>query len=589
MKKSSKIIIIVLSVVLVLGAIVGTLLFLFFKTDVLKSNNEVFFKYLSQNVEKIEDITNPKIIENYTNLNNREKYEMRTTLNVEYSEGGEMSNPFNEVTATALTQKDVGYNYSDFKLLFGDQNVIELEGVQEDSLVGIRFTNLLSKFVSIDLDKELQLVDGDSNEEYVNNLEDSTNEAKQIIKDLLSKENIEELKNKYFNVIVNTLKMSNFSKQSNSIITVNSEQKKVDIYTAEISSNNMQNLVLEILRDISSEEKFTNLYEKYPALQKHIENLIRTAEVTEMPTTKVMVYKKGNESVGLEIDYGTKRCVIYVDSKANTTQLQYNVLNSEKEISIAVNTAKTTVGDEENYTTHVKYTNGDEVKEYNISTGISNSKMDYNVEYKNGIKKINVNLTNNIYDEISEKMELNSDNNLVLNDLDATSVSNTIGVLVTQVPGLLKTRYDWLLAKVNSTELFAKISKNISEFFKYTGNEIIIDQSSGVNEEQIQLEKNQFNAKFEFYIGTGKSYDDVKQLLEVVKDNLKDVELTMVETATSGSKGKLNIKLNIEKDTTNNELVESLLTKIEEKKKYDISMSYNSNSNLIDTIVIQEK
>ena len=85
MKKSSKIIIIVLSVVLVLGAIVGTLLFLFFKTDVLKSNKEVFFKYLSQNVEKIEDITNPKIIENYTNLNNREKYEMRTTLNVEYS------------------------------------------------------------------------------------------------------------------------------------------------------------------------------------------------------------------------------------------------------------------------------------------------------------------------------------------------------------------------------------------------------------------------------------------------------------------------------------------------------------------------
>ena len=589
MKKSSKIIIIVLSVVLVLGAIVGTLLFLFFKTDVLKSNKEVFFKYLSQNVEKIEDITNPKIIENYTNLNNREKYEMRTTLNVEYSEGGEMSNPFNEVTATALTQKDVGYNYSDFKLLFGDQNVIELEGVQEDSLVGIRFTNLLSKFVSIDLDKELQLVDGDSNEEYVNNLEDSTNETKQIIKDLLSKENIEELKNKYFNVIVNTLKMSNFSKQSNSIITVNSEQKKVDIYTAEISSNNMQNLVLEILRDISSEEKFTNLYEKYPALQKHIESLIRTAEVTEMPTTKVMVYKKGNESVGLEIDYGTKRGVIYVDSKANTTQLQYNVLNSEKEISIAVNTAKTIAGDEENYTTHVKYTNGDDIKEYNISKGISNSKMDYKVEYKNGIKKINVNLTNNIYDEISEKMELNSDNNLVLNDLDATSVSTTIGVLVTQVPGLLKTRYDWLLAKVNSTELFAKISKNISEFFKYTGNEIIIDQSSGVNEEQIQLEKNQFNAKFEFYIGTGKSYDDVKQLLEVVKDNLKDVELTMVETATSGSKGKLNIKLNIEKDTTNNELVESLLTKIEEKKKYDISMSYNSNSNLIDTIVIQEK
>lgn len=584
MKKSK----IILLIVLILATVIGIGVFLFAKTDLLKSNGEVFFEYLSQSVEETEGILNPKIAETYTSIKNKEKYEIKTTLDIEYSEGGEMSNPFNDVSVITLTQKDTNYDYSDFKLLFGDQNVIELEGIQDNAIVGIRFSNLLSRFVSIDMDKELQIAEGDNNEEKVSDLEESITETKKVIIDLMSNDSKEYLKNKYLNIIVNTLKMANFSKQSGSTITLDSEQKNVDMYVAEISSNDMQNFMLEILKEIKSEEKFSNIYSKYPALEKHLENLIRKIEVSEIPVTKVMVYKKGSQAVGIGIDYGSKQIISYINNKENSIQMQYNALNSEVQKTIVIKTAQKAEASQKNYTTAIKYINGEDVAECNISANTNENNMNYNIEYKKGIKKLVINLTNNIFDEISEKVKLDSENNLVLNDLDTTSLSSTIGVLVTQVPSLLKTRFDWLLNKVNSTEGFSNIISNINKFLKDTGNDEE-DANSTTNNEKEQLEINQFNAKFEFYNGTGKTYDDIKQLLESVKDNLIDVEFTMVNTETSGNKQKQSIKLNIQKDTENNELADSIMTKIEERKNYEITINYNSESGLIDSITILEE
>lgn len=584
MKKSK----IILLIVFILAIVIGIGVFLFAKTDLFKSNGEIFFEYLSQSVEETGEILNPKIIETYTSIKNKEKYEIETTLDIEYSEGGEMSNPFNEVSIITLTQKDTNYDYSDFKLLFGDQNVIELEGIQDNTIVGIRFSNLLSRFVSIDMDKELQIAEGDNNEEKVSNLEESIIETKNAIADLISNDNKEYLKNKYLNIIVNTLKTANFSKQSNSTITVDSEQKKVDMYVAEISSNNMQNLMLEILREIKSEEKFSNIYNKYPALENHLENLIRKIEVSEIPVTKVIAYKKGSQAVGIEIDYGSKQIISYINNKENSIQVQYNALNSEVQKTIVVKTVQTTDASQKNYTTTIKYANGEEIKECKISANTNENNMNYNIEYKKGIQKLVINLTSSIFDEISEKVKLDSGNNLVLNDLDTTSLSNTIGVLVTQVPSLLKTRFDWLLNKINSTESFSNIISSINKFLTETGNDEE-DANNTINNEKEQVGINQFNAKFEFYKGTKKTYDDIKQLLESVKDNLKDVEFSMVDTGTSSNKQKQSIKLNIQKDTENHELTDSIMTKIEERKNYEITINYNSESGLIDSITILEE
>lgn len=64
-----------------------------------------------------------------------------------------------------------------------------------------------------------------------------------------------------------------------------------------------------------------------------------------------------------------------------------------------------------------------------------------------------------------------------------------------------------------------------------------------------QIEVNRFNAKFEFYTGESVTSQNVQTLLDVVKSNLKNAEITPIAGTEdkNGENPKVNIKLNIEK------------------------------------------
>ena len=101
-------------------------------------------------------------------------------------------------------------------------------------------------------------------------------------------------------------------------------------------------------------------------------------------------------------------------------------------------------------------------------------------------------------------------------------------------------------------------------------------------------EINRFNAKFEFYSGTEISGENVKVLLDVVKDNLESVDITPVNTteSTSDNKTKENIKLNIKKDNENVDLANAVIDKIDSEKKYDITINYNKDTGMTESIII---
>ena len=109
--KGKKILVIVIIIVAVL-AVAGTVFgYLFLKTDLLKSNKELFAKYVNQNFDSFKEISNLKIIDTYKNLKNEDKYESNSELNVIYSEGGEVSSPYNNLKAKLNIQKDDEQNY----------------------------------------------------------------------------------------------------------------------------------------------------------------------------------------------------------------------------------------------------------------------------------------------------------------------------------------------------------------------------------------------------------------------------------------------------------------------------------------------
>ena len=107
-----------------------------------------------------------------------------------------------------------------------------------------------------------------------------------------------------------------------------------------------------------------------------------------------------------------------------------------------------------------------------------------------------------------------------------------------------------------------------------------------------QIDINKFNAKFEFFSGDEVSSENVKKLIDVVKDNLGSYEIKQLETEENTnndpSKIKYSFRLNIERNKQNQDGANQILEKIFEKKKYKVSIFYKEQNKLIDYITIED-
>ena len=106
--KSKKILIITVVAILVIFAVLGGIFtYLMLKTDVLKGSKELFGKY----IETINKIKNSDIIAEYKTRKDRNSYESNIDAILKYSEGGEVSNPLNNLSVKINTQQDIENQY----------------------------------------------------------------------------------------------------------------------------------------------------------------------------------------------------------------------------------------------------------------------------------------------------------------------------------------------------------------------------------------------------------------------------------------------------------------------------------------------
>ena len=255
--RGKKIGIIIIIIILIIAIVAGVTTYLFLKTDVFKGKNQVFFKYMSQVVEQVEEIANSKTLENYKKEMINDKYETNTSIDFKYSEGGEVSSGYNNLNLNMKTQSDEGYKYKNAQILFGDKSIVQVEGIQEDNLYGIRFTNIFNQFVTL---KDAKNIEGlnltDENIEMIKDIIEDNEEFYNGI--LLTKQDYEELKEKYMQIVVDALNGGTFSKQGKSIITVDSQTIKTTSYSCELNSLQVQNLVIKLLNNLKNDDIILN-------------------------------------------------------------------------------------------------------------------------------------------------------------------------------------------------------------------------------------------------------------------------------------------------------------------------------------------
>lgn len=577
MRRNKKLIVII-SIVLILAIASAVFAYLYIMTDIFKSNKELFAKYFGQNEEMLQKITDLKTIEVYKNLENESKYESNTNIKMSYSEGGEISNPLNNLTAKLDIQKDneEQYTYIDGQILYEDEEYLETELIKEKNVYGIRFTDAIQQFITVENDENFNEIMNDigltteQSEDLINFIDGKTN----------NNEEITTLKGKYLNIVTSTIANGEFSKQKNTAITYNNNTIKTNAYSVLLTSEQVEKLLIEILNNLKNETELLQKISDKENFIKMIDEVTKNiSEETEIPIIKITVYEYNQKAIRtvLEMDGYSISIENMEQNEEIKTKINYSNLSGEKLVETEIGISRTNYENEETFKITANVTKGEESFEIAFSNimQLSQEQIEINTEigYKKDITTISLEIESNINvgENLEKKQTLESENSKLISSIEEPKrkeLINRIGDIVLQ-------------------KTFERINL-LKENMGINKNENIEDEN------QIsQVEINKFNAKFEFYTGEEVSAENVKMLLDVVKNNMSGYEFIENETPEDAEgvvseNDKVNIKLNIEKDKINEEAINEVLEKINTNKKYKVSINYKESNGLIEYINITE-
>lgn len=582
--KSKRILIITLIIILVL-AVAGTVFtYLFLTTDTFKSDKELFAKYISQNSETLEKFTDLQTKKVYEGLKDEEKYESDTEIKATYSEGGEVSNPINNLSAKINVQKDKSedYFYADGQISYGDEKYLEAEAIKDQEAYGIRFTDIVKQFVTVKNDSKLGEVAKDLGTDSVTleKIMDVIDGKENATEEIISKEDVQKIKDKYMNIITNAISNGTFSSNKDAKITYNNNTVSAKAYTVSLTSEQVEGMIVEILNNLKEEDK---IGEKY---QDKINDIISNiTDEKEIPAVKITVYEQNKKTIRTAIEITSLAKITVENTDENNelkTKIQISGISTETTEEYNIEITKKTDENQENVEAVLSVTNGDDTYQAGISNTLKNSDSEIQIktifEYKKDILTAALNLNNNIIlGDSFEKKQTLSNNNYVLNDATAESRQKVITQLKQVVPEKMTTRMGLLMEAIGLKQ------NNVTETEK-------------PESEMTQVDINKFNAKFEFFTGDEVTPENVKTLIGIAKENLGSYEINIVEdsqnsgnTATTDpEKIKYSIKLKIEKGKTNEDGTNQILAKISDKKKYKVSIFYKEQNNMIDYITIDE-
>ena len=584
--KNKKVLIIVIIIIIAMLCIGGGVFaYLFLATDTFKSDKELFAKYISQNTQELQMLMDSQTIKTYKSLQNEKKYESNTNIKMTYSEGGEVSNPINNLAAKVETQKDTEdeYFYVDGQILFNDEEYLESEIINDKEIYGIRFSDVARQFVSAKDDENLDKIASDigTDTATLQKIMDIINGTQDIADEFIIQEDRDSLKEKYTNMIIETVLNGTFSSNRKCMITYNNNTVKAKAYTVTISSEQVEKLIIQVLNSLKTESAITKNIGNISYEDKIDEEIRVISEEKEVPAIKITVYEQKEDTIRTVVETGEYKIVLenYNENEQLKSNMQINKVTSDQTDGYNIELTKETIENQEEVNIVIEATKGEQNYTLSLQSKLKLSDEDIGLDiiasYKKDIVTVSAELNNNVVlnNDFDKKVKLEDTNNVVLNNLEDERRKNIIETLKSNVPAKAKKRIELL-----KRELEIKEDKTDEEIPDY---------------EMLQTDINKFNAKFEFFTGDEVSADNVKTLLNTVGENLGSYDIKIAENQEDISKLKEDeikyiIRLNIERNKKDENGKNKVLEKISDNKKYKVTITYKGENQLIDYIMIEE-
>ena len=526
-RKKRRVIVISIIVLLVLLFIIGGIcIYLYLTTDSFKSNRTLFEKYLAQNFNVIQNFTQNKSnnIDNYLNNN---KYTSNLSVDIKYTSDSENTeNNTNETNNEETTENSINnlqlninsqidktnqYDYKDIRLAYQTENVARAEYIKDNTLLGIRLDGI----------KQFVTIDNQDIESLSNKTDISIDTLNQIyllsnhidISELINftEEEKETLIERYANIIDQNTEKESFKRNNKATIEVNGVQTIANGYYIETTKENFNNVLMKILEQISQDEiilnKIDNIQSKlieYNIIQNNEDINLRNEfinyinnYITEIKnknigneTHRITVYENNGQIVKTVIETQENTIEIDVYNNGTSVIIQNSKLENKNQTK---NLIKLENGSQDNIQSLIiqyEEIENDIVKnniQFETKKELQNNDIDGNINliYELDGNKVEISATEFIEraTEFEDKMELNEENNVTLNDLQEDQITNILNILSDNINNQINN----ITSKVSPDDL--------NLMLKELG---FVQEDIFIEEEPVQVtevERNRFNSQ----------------------------------------------------------------------------------------------
>ena len=591
MPRKKRKLITIISIVIAILVILIIFAVLYITTDMFKSNSLLFTKYIGQNIENVKNLCEETTKNEYNDLLKTSKYTNETKINVNYTQNinttsESMDNSINQLKLEINGQTDNinNYDYQDIKLLRENEDISEVKYIKNNNTYGLQFPDIISQYVLVNNEnlQELFKSINDEEEQSIPDKIEFNNDFYNIFD--FSEEEIENLKTKYANIILNNISTNNFSKLSNQNIQIDEKNIKANSYTLTLTKEQLNNIYIKILEELKQDEiilskieiieQMVNQYEFITGknynlkddFEKSLENIIDNIVKNNIgqDECKIVVYESKRQTVRTVIygpDYEIN--IDLLSTEGNYLQISYKKDEKEKTFTYKKNNNQTNI--------ILKNIEEKQTKIYDISI---NEKIDGNncsknvvVQYEDNNNKVEMDISNSIkiVENLANEVALNDKNSINLSELEPEQVKIIIQTVNEEISKKIE--------EITTTQINVEDLRKVLITVGLEKEEQLIE-STGVTETQ----RNRFNSKFEILQGEKLESKDILNIVNAIKDNLIEIEKI----------SDTQIKLKLDPNNKNEELITTLNNYIESNKtkKYNVTIEYDEQTKLVSDILL---
>lgn len=602
MPRKKRRVILVSVIVVILIIISAILIALYATTDMFKSNDVLFNKYASQLIDNMKIMFNEDNMSEMEDILSRNKLASNSTGKIEYTENGNTDNPINnvQIKISGQDEESTGYKYRDFQISQNEDILLGAEYIEENNIAGVRL-NGIRQFLSTNAPNE-----GNSELNTVNRLLNTN--IQEILG--LNSEEIETLKNKYIGILVNNISTASYSKQKGVVLEINGTQYNTNVYTITITKEQFNNIYIQILEEMQKDEiilskiesidnkineyySLTQSWETSNLKQQFIDKISETIE--EIKNTNIgndqrtiSVFETNGTAISFSID--TEEYFAGVDV-VNTNENNFiNILGNEKveenekENSFDLKIQKTPLQNDETITINYDIVEEGEktTNEFTVSRKMEQTKVNNNISISRSVGENNINISIedviDIVNDFEEREELTEENNVILENLNDEQKESVIKNIRQNITEQLN-RFQAVVPTDRIEDMLV-------------GLKLMEEKAETISNEGItEAERTRFNSDFELYVGEDVEKERLKELMNVVKGNLKEIRISQYEeNSYADEKEPLEYRLGIERGKDNSELAERFIEYIDEKLNQNCSvrLEYDETTGLVNNVYIRK-